>query len=283
MPLPLALIGAGITAGAGIAGAGMANRSNRKLADQQAQWNIDQWNRQTAYDTDMWNRNNQWQLDMWNRVNHYNSPAEQMARFTEAGLNPHLIYTKGNAGNAGQIASSPVKSPDVKPYSRHQSQNVLRGFDAFSQYANFRNLQAQTDNLRAQNEILEVEAFIKKQQSAENILNMEKKHYDNKLQQELYDTQVQTAQEALEKLKQDRATSKSLEALNYSKEQLNIAEKALAQYGLSKNDPAIVRFLASDKVQGFIKNFEWEKFGKALNILLFDGNDIQLIFTNKVT
>ena len=83
MPLPLALIGAGITAGAGIAGAGMANRSNRKLADQQAQWNIDQWNRQTAYDTDMWNRNNQWQLDMWNRVNHYNSPAEQMARFTE--------------------------------------------------------------------------------------------------------------------------------------------------------------------------------------------------------
>lgn len=39
-------------------------------------------------------------IAMWNMQNLYNSPAEQMKRFGAAGLNPHLIYGQGNAGNA---------------------------------------------------------------------------------------------------------------------------------------------------------------------------------------
>lgn len=39
-------------------------------------------------------------LEQWNRMNEYNNPANQMQRFTEAGLNPNLIYGKGTAGNA---------------------------------------------------------------------------------------------------------------------------------------------------------------------------------------
>lgn len=39
-------------------------------------------------------------VDMWHMQNAYNSPAEQMKRFGAAGLNPHLIYGQGNAGNA---------------------------------------------------------------------------------------------------------------------------------------------------------------------------------------
>lgn len=39
-------------------------------------------------------------IAMWNMQNAYNSPAEQMRRFGAAGLNPHLIYGQGNAGNA---------------------------------------------------------------------------------------------------------------------------------------------------------------------------------------
>lgn len=38
--------------------------------------------------------------EMWHMQNAYNSPAEQMKRFGAAGLNPHLIYGQGNAGNA---------------------------------------------------------------------------------------------------------------------------------------------------------------------------------------
>lgn len=35
--------------------------------------------------------------------NEYNSPASQMARFKEAGLNPNLVYTQGNSGNMSPI------------------------------------------------------------------------------------------------------------------------------------------------------------------------------------
>jgi len=44
------------------------------------------------------------------RMNAYNTPANQMARFKDAGLNPHLIYGQGSPGNQ----SSPLTYPDVK-------------------------------------------------------------------------------------------------------------------------------------------------------------------------
>lgn len=39
-------------------------------------------------------------VQQWNAQNLYNSPEAQMARFKAAGLNPHLIYGRGNEGNA---------------------------------------------------------------------------------------------------------------------------------------------------------------------------------------
>lgn len=39
--------------------------------------------------------------------NSYNSPAAQMARYRQAGLNPHLIYGQGNPGNQSQNLTAP--------------------------------------------------------------------------------------------------------------------------------------------------------------------------------
>lgn len=52
-----------------------------------------------------WNLNlaklqNQWNIDQWNRENAYNSPAAQMARFKDAGLNPDLAYGQQNLSAA---------------------------------------------------------------------------------------------------------------------------------------------------------------------------------------
>lgn len=44
-------------------------------------------------------------IEEWNRQNEYNDPESQMARFKAAGLNPHLIYGQGNAGNNSSPAS----------------------------------------------------------------------------------------------------------------------------------------------------------------------------------
>lgn len=49
----------------------------------------------------------QWQNDMnianWNMVNEYNSPANQMARLKDAGLNPNLMYGQGSPGQSSSL------------------------------------------------------------------------------------------------------------------------------------------------------------------------------------
>lgn len=51
-------------------------------------------------------RQNDFQLQLWHMNNEYNSPKNQMKRFVEAGLNPHLIYGQGSAGNSGSPPST---------------------------------------------------------------------------------------------------------------------------------------------------------------------------------
>lgn len=41
------------------------------------------------------------------RQNAYNSPQSQMARYSQAGLNPNLIYSQGSPGNQSSISSYP--------------------------------------------------------------------------------------------------------------------------------------------------------------------------------
>lgn len=45
-------------------------------------------------------------LELWNLQNKYNSPAEQMKRFQDAGLNPNLIYQQQNTAAAPTAASA---------------------------------------------------------------------------------------------------------------------------------------------------------------------------------
>lgn len=49
------------------------------------------------------------------KMNAYNTPAMQMARYKEAGLNPHLIYGQGSPGNQTSPGSAPeFRPPDIQ-------------------------------------------------------------------------------------------------------------------------------------------------------------------------
>lgn len=48
-----------------------------------------------------------WQESMWSKQNEYNSPAAQIQRMKQAGLNPALMYSQGDTGNAGSVGSVP--------------------------------------------------------------------------------------------------------------------------------------------------------------------------------
>ena len=45
-------------------------------------------------------RLNKQSLEAWNMQNEYNTPANQVQRMLDAGLNPNLFYSQGNVGNA---------------------------------------------------------------------------------------------------------------------------------------------------------------------------------------
>ena len=48
-----------------------------------------------------------WQESMWNKQNEYNTPAAQIQRMRDAGLNPALMYSQGNVGNAESVKAVP--------------------------------------------------------------------------------------------------------------------------------------------------------------------------------
>lgn len=83
---------AGVTAGEDIAKAMFGDYKSPN-------WNNDAWfnfGLQYALSDYEFGKNR----EMWELMNEYNSPAAQMQRFKEAGLNPMLAYTQGTPGNA---------------------------------------------------------------------------------------------------------------------------------------------------------------------------------------
>lgn len=61
--------------------------------------------------------------EMWNLQNEYNSPAAQMERFKQAGLNPNLIYQQGSNGNA--TSSVTYHRPEVNINPTQQKLQTL--------------------------------------------------------------------------------------------------------------------------------------------------------------
>lgn len=77
-------LGGAVAAAAGnVISQGMANSANRELQARQNQFNIEQWNRQ----------------------NEYNTPANQLKRLKQAGLNPDLMYQQPGSQVAGNSAA----------------------------------------------------------------------------------------------------------------------------------------------------------------------------------
>lgn len=160
------------------------NQFNLNAAQQQAQWNMQMQNQ-------LFNQS----VEQWNRQNAYNHPAAQMARFKEAGLNPHLIYGQGNAGNAANMSV-----PDVKPYSRAEAANTVRGLDVFGEFNRFGQIHAQTNNLEANTDLARQNAILTAQKTASEAIATAKGRFDYDLARELKETSVEAARANLEKL-----------------------------------------------------------------------------------
>jgi len=131
-----ALLAAAIAAGAAIWGQKKQAKENKSLAEFQANEN---------------------RAELQKQLN-YNTPASQMRRYQDAGLNPHLIYGQGSPGNQ----NAPLSYPDIKTTDYSTLMNVLPAYnqtrlaDSQVQAQNATTLQkhAMTDLNRMQAQVL---------------------------------------------------------------------------------------------------------------------------------
>lgn len=147
---------AGIGAAGGIIGSaigGLIGNYQQKKANEYNQKMLAQ---QFEYNKQLAEQEYRMNLEQWNRENEYNSPAAQLARMTQAGINPHIAYSKGSINNVA--ARSPTYNapsygfagaeiPDTSGYmsvGQNAMQNVVKSF------IENKNLAAQGDYVRAQ-------------------------------------------------------------------------------------------------------------------------------------
>ena len=242
----------------GIFGQKRAQEHDEKLAAAQRAWSENMWQKQSDWSLGQWNREKDFNLEMWHLQNAYNSPQAQMQRFKEAGLNPHLIYGKGSPGNAGSLAAPRAAQPDVKPYNRAQSRNIFEGIKGFQDIYQFRNLNAQTNNLKAQTDVanqqaynLSVDALSKaldldiKGQTKDSVVALAKHNADiagtkaesDRLQLDILEN---TKQETIDTVKQNLALLKQDTSVRESQAIIAKAKANLAKDGIVGDSAAYI-------------------------------------------
>lgn len=94
---------------------------------------------------------NQANLNLWNLQNAYNTPAAQMKRFEEAGLNKNLIYGQGSSGNASGVPEFSMPNQMARTGKADAINQVTQAVtDAFSQYLSLKQQDEQNKLLHQQ-------------------------------------------------------------------------------------------------------------------------------------
>lgn len=148
-----AMVGAGASLLGNIFGFGSnssANATNMKIAQMNNEFNERMMEKQMAYNTEMWEKNNE-----------YNSAVNQRKRLEEAGLNPYMMMSGGNAGiaqNAGSVsAASSAGNPTMQAF-RPDFSGLSQSINTAIQLKQAQKLNdAQVNNIEQQTAGLQIE------------------------------------------------------------------------------------------------------------------------------
>lgn len=121
------------------------NKAKEKLAAQQNQWNIEQWQREADFTREMWKENNE-----------YNDPSAQMERLEAAGLSPWAASDAVTGGESSAV-STPAGSPSVgyEPTAMNFDFIGEATSRAFEQYMRQRDFELQATKQEKENAILD--------------------------------------------------------------------------------------------------------------------------------
>jgi len=110
---------------------------------------------------------NQMNYDNWLKQQEYNSPKNQMSRYSAAGLNPQLIYGQGTPGNAPAAPVSEAKprfAPKIDALQHYQSAVQIQ------------QLQQTVENLKSNQELIQQNQELKSAQA--DLLGKQNAWYD---------------------------------------------------------------------------------------------------------
>lgn len=195
-------------------------------------------------------------LEMWNRQNEYNSPAAQMARLKEAGLNPNLVYGSGSA--AGNVSSQLPKynAPQVDYRGVPPPVDIPQ---MIQMYQDFRLRKAQTDNIQAQTDLTNVKTAIETgigyATREQNLKGKEwdyiVKQYQDPLRSNILQNQMEASkylqQVAIAKLNnilQQNANLKATEKATQATTRAINLKSLWTEKGITPSDNIALRFLA---------------------------------------
>jgi len=146
----------------------------------------------------MYERQKRDNLAFWNQQNEYNSPQAQMARYQAAGLNPNLIY--GQSNTAGSISTPDIQTP-VRRSPEWGNAVSAAGLSALSQIYDIDIKQAQLDNLRAQNTVIQEDALLRRAQTFATRTSGERGKFALEFESELRDVSADARREQLRSLR----------------------------------------------------------------------------------
>lgn len=210
----------------------------------------------------------QWALQDTESNNKYNSPAQQMQRLREAGLNPHLVYGKG-ADNTGAMVRSVQGTPPT-PIAPKLDTSAIGS--SIGQYYTIKQQQAQTDNINAQTKLAEKESLLKDMNIAGVGINNAKNEFELDQARQLKDSVIKKAQADAEyaqdntlragaafntsQIEASKRIQQIIENTKHTKAQreLQQLELNLKRLGIEKNDPIWVRFGAQG-VQNILRKY----------------------------
>lgn len=168
-------------------GSGLANAGITMLQNQQARkWQEQMYNRQLG-DAQR----------AWDMQNAYNSPAEQMNRLKDAGLNPNLVYGSGAVANNSQAMKTPSAgswSPDKIDVGTGINQSLFTHLDTELK-------QMQIETLKKANQLRDQDAVLKSLEAAGKVTRNAKDKLSLDMANQTFHTSLDILNENLQGLK----------------------------------------------------------------------------------
>lgn len=163
------------------------NKTNLQMNENNNQTQIDLWNQQKEYD-----------YEMWQKENEYNTPANQVKRLQEAGINPALAMSQISTGTATSSAGGQTPPQTTAGHVEPNWQESLARIQNLAlvgkTFSDINKQNAETDALRKQNFWIDANNLAGLQEKGAstkfNTANALGRELENHFQSEVFDERV---------------------------------------------------------------------------------------------